>query len=191
LLRSLSKRQWRNGLGEVIKYGLSLDTGLLDTLEAKTSPDFSDDELAGIVLRCCRLKAEVVAMDETERTGKRAILNFGHTVGHALEAVTGLRRYSHGEAVAVGIAAAARISRDLDMLSEKEVERVDRVIRQYGLPAACPDVDPETLLAAIRYDKKTTAGTTKWVLLEEIGRGCTGRPVPENVVRAALEEVCR
>lgn len=191
LLRSLSRRELRNGLAEVIKYGLAMDAGLLDLLEARGDESFSDTELAGIVLRCGRLKAGVIERDEMERSGPRAILNFGHTVGHALEAVTGLRRLTHGEAVAVGMVAAARLSRRLGLLGPEGVARVERVLQKYGLPTACPGADPADLMAAIRYDKKTTGGQTGWVLLEALGQGVVGRTVDDSLVREVLEELCR
>ncbi len=191
LLRSLSRREKRNGLTEVIKYGLAMDAGLLDLLEARGEGDFSDEELAGIVLRCGRLKAGVIERDETERSGPRAILNFGHTVGHALEAVTGLCRLTHGEAVAVGMVAAARLSQRLGMLPPDGVARVERVLQKYGLPTACPGVSTAELIDAIRYDKKTTGGETGWVLLEDLGQGVVGQTVETGLVREVLEEMCR
>jgi 3-dehydroquinate synthase len=189
LLKSLPPAEIRNGMAEVIKYGLAMDGGLFHLLEQKREK-LAPDELKDIVTRCCCLKAGIVEADETERSGERAILNFGHTVGHAFEAVTRLR-LSHGEAVAVGMVAAAGISERLGMLERGDVRKIEGLLAKFGLPTSCRGVSPEGLIAAIRFDKKTTLGETGWVLLKGIGRGIVNQPVKEDMVRKALAEVCR
>ncbi|MBA7660061.1 3-dehydroquinate synthase [subsurface metagenome] len=191
LLKSLPPAEMRNGLAEVIKYGIAMDEGLYRLLDRKQDKEFSTTELADIVMRCCRLKAGIVEADERERTGRRAILNFGHTIGHALEAVTKFRGRRHGEAVAVGMVAAAGISQQLGMLEPSDVQGIKNQLQKFGLPTSCQRVSPDGLINAIRFDKKTTLGQTRWVLLKGIGKGVTNQPVEENVVRKVLMELCR
>jgi 3-dehydroquinate synthase len=191
LLKTLPPAEMRNGLAEVIKYGLAMDEGLFRLLEQKKEAEFTAAELKDIVRRCCRLKAGIVEIDETERSGQRAILNFGHTVGHALEAATKLQELSHGEAVAIGMAATARISAEAGRLDRSHIIKIEGLLARFGLPVRCQGVNPDDLIAVIRFDKKTTGGRTGWVLLEGIGQGVTGQPVAEEVVRKALMEICR
>jgi 3-dehydroquinate synthase len=191
LLKSLPPTEMANGLAEVVKYAVAMDEGLFGILERKGDSIFSTAELKDIVLRCCRLKANVVESDETERKGQRAILNFGHTVGHALEAVTAFKGKGHGAAVAVGIIAAARISQRLGRLDASDVERIKSLLISFMLPVGCHGVNPNSLLKTIRYDKKTMLGQTRWVLVEGIGKGVTGQAVAEDVVSKVLEELCR
>jgi len=190
LLRSLPPAEMRHGLAEVIKYAIAMDEGLYRILERKEGSVFGTAELKDIVLRCCRLKADVIEVDETEKTGQRAILNFGHTVGHALEAEAGFKG-NHGEAVAVGIIAVAKISQRLGILKTDDVERIKKLIAKFGLPIACAGVNPNRLINATRFDKKTTSGQTRWVLVEGIGQGITGQAVAEDTVRKVLEELSR
>ena len=191
LLQSLPPAEMRHGLAEVIKYAIAMDEGLYRILEHKEDNDFSAAELKDIVRRCCRLKAGIVEIDETEKTGQRAILNFGHTVGHALEAVSRFKGKSHGEAVAVGIVAAAKISQRLGILNPESVQAIQSLLAKFELPTSCPGVSPDALINAIRFDKKTTLGQTRWVLAKGIGKGITGQLVAEEVVRKVLKELCR
>ena len=191
LLKSLPPAEMRHGLAEVIKYAIAMDEGLFRILEQKQDGNFSTAELTDIVLRCCRLKASVVEIDETERRGERAILNFGHTVGHALEAVVGFKGKSHGEAVAVGMVAAAGISEQLGKLKPNDVQGIRSLLQKFELPTSCPGVSPDALINTIRFDKKTTLGQTHWVLVEGIGKGITNQTVAEEVVRKMLKELCR
>jgi 3-dehydroquinate synthase len=190
LLRSLPPAEMRHGLAEVIKYATAMDEGLYRILERKTDGNFSNQELKDIVMRCCRLKAGIVEMDETEKTGQRAILNFGHTVGHALEAENGFGG-SHGEAVAVGMVAAARISQRLGMLESNVINDIKGLLQKFKLPVACPGANHRALIKTIGFDKKTTSGQTRWVLVEGIGQGITDQTVTEEVVEKVLEELCR
>jgi 3-dehydroquinate synthase len=191
LLKSLPTAEVRNGMAEVIKYALAMDDGLFRTLEQKRENELATAELKDIVMRCGSLKAAVVEADETERSGQRAILNFGHTIGHALEAATKLRRLSHGEAVAIGMMAAARISEQVGMFSPGNVPRIEKLLLKFGLPTYCRGVKPDDLITAIRFDKKTTLGETGWVLLKGIGKGIVNQPVAENIIRKVLTEICR
>jgi len=191
LLKSLPPAEMRNGMAEVIKYALAMDEELFRILDQKDERKFTTAELKDIVMRCCSLKAGIVEVDETERSGQRAILNFGHTVGHALEAATKLQGLSHGEAVAIGIMAAARISEQVGMLDRSDVHSIENLLLKFGLPIYCQGVNPDDLVGAIRFDKKTTLGQTGWVLLKGMGKGVVNQPVAEDVVRKVLMEICR
>jgi 3-dehydroquinate synthase len=191
LLKSLPPAEMRNGLAEVIKYGLAMDDGLFRLLDQKKEAEFTTAELQDIVMRCCRLKAGIVEIDEREKTGQRAILNFGHTVGHAIEAATKLQKLSHGEAVAIGMVAAARISAQAGRLGRSNITKIESLLVKFGLPIYCQGVNPDDLIEATRFDKKTTGGQTGWVLLDNIGKGITNQPAAEDIVRKALGEVCR
>ncbi|MGB9887033.1 MAG: 3-dehydroquinate synthase [Moorellales bacterium] len=151
------------------------------------------EEVAGlleeIVWRCCRLKAEVVARDEREEEGHRMILNFGHTVGHALEALTGYRDWRHGEAVAVGMVAAGRLAVRLGLWTAAEAERLEALLRAFGLPVRLPPgPEPETIVAAMYRDKKVVGGSLTLVLPRRLGEVEVVRGVPEEQVLAALRE---
>lgn len=191
LLKSLPPDERRNGMAEVIKYSLAMDEGLFRILDQKRERELTTAELKNVVMRCGSLKAGIVEVDETEQSGQRAILNFGHTVGHALEAVTKLHKLSHGEAVAIGMMAASRISGQVGILDISSIHRIENLLLKFGLPTCCQGINPDDLLEAIRFDKKTTRGETGWVLLKGIGKGVVNQPVAGNVVRKVLMEICR
>ena len=191
LLQSLPAAEMRNGIAEVIKYGLAMDKELFHRLDDRGEGEFTTSELMDIVERCSLLKTKVVETDEPERSGLRAILNFGHTVGHAVEASAGLRGQHHGEAIAVGMAAAARISERMGMLGKDSVHKVDEVLAKFGLPVRCRGMTPDELLGAMQFDKKVARGQVRWVLLEAIGQGVVNCTVDNDFVREVLEEICR
>ncbi len=189
VLKTLPERQRRAGWAEVVKHGLILDPVLVDDLERGAG-----DPLAmlspALIGRSVAIKAEVVSEDERE-AGRRTLLNYGHTIGHAIEAVTGYSTYLHGEAVAVGMHAAGLISVAMGLLSSDGLARQQRLITGYGLPDRAPGLDVDAVLAATASDKKVRAGRIKWVLLEEIGRATTRNDVPEEIVREAVATVLR
>lgn len=189
-LKTLPSAEMRNGLAEVVKYGLAMDKDLFERLERKKDADFKPAELVPIIERCSALKARVVMADETERTGERAILNFGHTIGHALEAACGLEG-QHGVAVSFGMVTASKISARLGMLAVDLLPRIEAVLNTFGLPARNSRVSPQELLANIKFDKKASGGEPRWVLLAELGRGVVNCKVPEALVSQVLSEVCR
>ena len=173
LLATLPRRELLAGLAEVVKYGVIGDTALFARIEQDSDAVLALDPamLVSLVAACARQKAAVVAADEREERGERAILNFGHTVGHALEAVTGFGRYVHGEAVAIGMVAAARVSCALGICARDTVDRIRAVLVRLGLPVDLPaDVDGAGLVAAMRADKKAAAGHIRFVAVEEVGR---------------------
>jgi 3-dehydroquinate synthase len=155
-----------------------------------------DEELADIIAAQCAFKAKIVAGDEREDAGRtdassRRILNFGHTTAHALEALTGYRRFRHGEAVGYGMLVAAEISERLGMLKASELESLRACVRLAGRLPRADDLDPRALLRAIASDKKSVGGHVRWVLLERIGRAriVSGAEIPPRVVTAALRAV--
>ena len=178
-------------MAEVIKYALAMNEELFHILDQGGEGEFTTAELVDIVMRCCYLKAGIVEADETERTGERAILNFGHTIGHAIEAVGRLQGQSHGEAVAIGMMAAARISERVGMLDRDSVHKIEKALIKFGLPTYCQEINPDDLFEAIHFDKKTTFGQTGWVLLEGIAKGVVNQTVEENIVREELMEIYR
>lgn len=188
-LATLPDRELRAGLAEVIKYGIIQDARLFARLEREL-PRLLDREknaLAAVVARCCAIKAAVVGQDETER-GPRAILNFGHTIGHALEAISRYGRYLHGEAIAIGQVAAARLSARLLGLAPGEVERIRALFDATGLPTTVKLSRAQTsaLLAAMRLDKKASGGQVNFVLIPALGRAVWGQAVPDRLVLDAL-----
>jgi 3-dehydroquinate synthase len=187
VLKTLPERHLRNGWAELLKHALILDEGLMRDLEAALEqgvPMMS----AELIARSVAIKAEVVSDDEREH-GRRTLLNYGHTLGHAIEAVTGYSTYLHGEAIAVGMRAAGLISVELGLLSEDELNRQQRLLTAFGLPDRAPGLEVEAVLAATRQDKKVRDGSVRWVLLEGIGNAVTRDGVPAEVVRRAAEAV--
>ncbi len=171
-LRTLPEREVRCGLAEVVKYGVILDRDFFASLEGGADAILGRDAAAmrQIVTTSCRLKAEVVTKDEREETGLRAILNFGHTIGHAIEAVAGYDGpFQHGEAVAVGMVAEARIAERLGWIDRPAVDRLAGLVARFGLPTAAPGLDPEALIAAMARDKKNRGGRIRFVLPRSIG----------------------
>jgi 3-dehydroquinate synthase len=171
-LQTLPDREMRCGLAEVVKYGVIKDPGLFASLEQSAGCLLARDlaALRSIVFRSCELKAAVVAEDEREESGQRAVLNFGHTVGHAIEAVAGYDGpYQHGEAVAAGMVAECRLAERLGWIKAEVTHRVARLLEQLGLPTETPALDPAMLLHAMRRDKKNRGGKLRFVLPRAIG----------------------
>jgi 3-dehydroquinate synthase len=171
MLKTLPLRELRAGLAEVIKHALIADLQLLAWLEANLPALLSYDAaaLTHVVKRSCEIKAAVVAADETEQ-GVRATLNFGHTFGHALEAVLGYGAWLHGEAVGCGMVLAAKLSQRLGLLGDAEVLRIAALVRAAGLPVQVPQNAPTAaLLDAMRVDKKNEAGSLRFIVLPKLG----------------------
>ncbi|MCC6763182.1 MAG: 3-dehydroquinate synthase [Deltaproteobacteria bacterium] len=184
-LRTLPRREYVAGLAEAIKTGAILDAELFALLEAELAGILRQerDLLVRVVRRCCQLKALVVVADETE-SGYRAILNFGHTIGHAIESLTDYTTYLHGEAVAIGMVAAARVSQRLGHCGEATVRRLTTLVDRCGLPTEVPsDLGRDALALAMRTDKKALGGTIKFVCLEGIGTTRFERLGCEDIVR--------
>ncbi len=188
-LKTLPPREIKSGMAEIIKYGVISEGGFFTWLEEHLDQVLSlrAEALEYAVETSCRVKAGVVEADETEQ-GLRAVLNYGHTVGHAIEALTGYRVFSHGEAVGIGMAVAARIASNMGMLPEKETRRIISMIKKAGLPAAVPaNFSPDDVLAVMRRDKKVLDGRLTMVLPAEIGRVSIIAGVTGELVRKAIE----
>jgi 3-dehydroquinate synthetase len=190
-LLTLPQRVYREGWAEVIKYGMTLDADLFAILEGSHAAirDREPTLLAQIVARCVRLKMQIVQGDEREQ-GQRAILNYGHTIGHALEAVSGYTTWLHGEAVAVCMEVAARLAVALGLLAPGAAARQHALLGKFGLPTVCPGVSPDALLEAASRDKKVQRGSLRWVLPTAIGQAVVSQEVPSALVQQALGEVC-
>ncbi len=185
-LRTLPERELRAGLAEVIKYGPIADVELLAWIEDHLDALLARDAvaLAHAVRRCCEIKAWVVGQDERE-SGLRAILNFGHTFGHAIEAGLGYGEWLHGEAVACGMVMASDLSVRLGMVGADIARRVQALVSRAGLPLRGPALGPERYLELMRADKKATAGEIRFVLIEAPGRAVL-RAAPDALVREVL-----
>ncbi len=190
VLGTLPDREYRAGLAEIIKYGIIYDEPLFRRLEKNLDRFLArDPKIVGpVVARCCEIKADVVGQDETE-SGLRAILNFGHTLGHAIEAITAYGTFLHGEAISVGQVAAAMLSARLRGFAPAEVDRVRELFRRAGLPVALKfsAAQRKRLLEAMRLDKKVSGGEIKFVLADRIGAAVWGQHVPDTDVHAVLD----
>ena len=187
-LQTLTDREFNNGLPEIIKYGIIEDPELLSSLEEGGQAIKARDPelLERLVAKSCRIKKRIVEMDEKE-SGLRRILNFGHTIGHAVEAESGYA-FSHGEAVAIGMVSAAFLSEKLNYLSSKERERIESLIRAFGLPHRIPgDLETKALLFRMTKDKKKKGAVLPFVLLKKIGLPFINGGVPENIIQEAIE----
>jgi 3-dehydroquinate synthase len=183
---TLPEREYRAGLAEVVKYGVILDASLFELLESRAEAVASRDAklMTDVVARCVEIKASVVEEDETE-SGLRRILNFGHTIGHALEQATGYGRYLHGEAVAIGMVAAARISARLDACDASVAERIARLLARLGLATKMPaDVGSEQLVRAVALDKKAERSGVAFIVCTGIGSCREQRLAPDEIVKA-------
>ncbi len=185
-LRTLPLRELRSGLAEVVKYGVIHDEDILTMLEGLEVDKLNSkpESLEEIIMRGCAIKADVVCRDERE-SGLRAVLNFGHTVGHAIEQATGYGRYLHGEAVSMGMVFASRLSVRLSGMSESEYDRLVRLLDHLGLPVRMPDFSWVDIRKAMEKDKKRAGGSIRFVLAERLGSVKTGIAVSDE----DLEEV--
>ncbi len=190
LLNTLPDGELCSGLAEVIKYGLIADKEFLGYLNKKYADVFQKDSstLAKIVHRSCEIKAQVVEQDEKE-SGLRAILNFGHTIGHAIEKNAGFGQYSHGEAVAIGMYGAALISLRLGLCGRDVVDAVRETLLRFRLPLTAEGCSPDSLVTFLARDKKTIAGKTNWILLKDIGTVTIENNVPADVVYRTLQDI--
>ncbi len=188
VLRTLNKRQIRNGLAETVKYGIIADSYLFHYLEGHVSRLLAlhPPVMNEAVLACSRIKARVVAGDEKETKGVRTILNFGHTIGHAIEAANHYKNYHHGEAVALGMRVAAQLSRRRGMLAVEDVGRINRLLSDLGLPDKIRHVSLRDILDAMVYDKKFKAKRNRFVLARSIGSVKVVENIPPSVIRASI-----
>jgi 3-dehydroquinate synthase len=185
-IESLPALNYRDSFAEVVKYAVAMDRGLVDLLQKERPRLLAGDRamLERVVFRCVAAKALVVAKDEREK-GPRAILNYGHTAGHALEAASGFR-VSHGRSVAFGMRVAARIAMSMDLCGKRLVETQDALLTSYGLPDRVPHLDPKRVIAAISLDKKARRGKVAWVMPRRLGHAEPGHTVPTALVRRVV-----
>lgn len=188
-LNSLPDREYRSGLAEVIKYGVILDETFFGYLESNAKKIIERDSqvVQYIVKRSCELKADVVANDERETTGLRAILNYGHTFGHAIEATTSYGTYLHGEAISIGMIMAGRLALQLELWNEECVLRQKKLIEDLGLPTNASGLAPQPLLNAMQLDKKTEHGRLNFILPTRIGHVKTVSGVAAELVTSAIQ----
>ena len=186
-LDSLPDRELRAGLAEVIKHGLALDLSFVDWLESHMEKLVARDRaaLAYAVRRSCELKAAIVAADERE-SGGRALLNFGHTFGHAIESGTGYGTWLHGEAIAAGMVMASELSLRMGNIQKADVERVRALLKRAGLPVTGPALPVERMLELMAVDKKAAKGRVRFIVLEAIGRAALRGDLAEPLVREAI-----
>jgi 3-dehydroquinate synthase len=188
-LKALPRREYVSGLAEVIKYGIICDAVLFAQLERNLPKLLHRDTktLRDVVARCCEIKAGVVGDDETE-SGLRAILNFGHTIGHAIETSAGYGKFLHGEAISIGQVAAAKLSNKILGLPSGDADRIEKLFIRAGLPVKIKmdAARRKKLFAAMKLDKKVSGGETKFVLAQKIGKVVWGQKVPQPLIEEAL-----
>jgi shikimate kinase / 3-dehydroquinate synthase len=193
-LRTLPRRAFIEGFAEVIKHAFILDPGLLAVLEenaailSSTNPD--PELLGSVIARSSRLKALIVSSDPKEQ-GLRSILNYGHTIGHAIEQASGYSQFMHGEAVAIGMMGAVRIANELGLVEESMVNRHADLLRAFGLPLVAPGMNSTVILDAMKRDKKVEQGVLRFVLLEDVGRAVVRSDVPADLVQRTVQHLVR
>lgn len=192
VLLTLPDREYRAGLAEVVKHGIALDAGYFDDVEANVQGILQRDlpTLERIIAASCRLKARVVEADEREGD-RRALLNYGHTVGHALETVTGYSRWLHGEAVSLGMVAAGRLAQRLGVAAPDAVQRQIRLLQTVGLPVSFDGLEPVAILEAMGRDKKVRNGVVPFVLAPRIGEAGLFFDIPAETVLDVLKGIQR
>jgi len=187
-LATLPSRELAAGLAEVVKYGAIRDRAFLEWLETKMEPLVARDTaaLTHAIATSCAIKAAIVAADERE-AGLRALLNFGHTFGHAIEAGVGYGEWLHGQAVAAGMVLAASLSSRLGLIAAADRERLRALLARAGLPVDAPALGAERYLALMRHDKKVSAGAIRFVLLRALGDAFVSADVPEETLCSVLQ----
>ncbi len=190
VLVTLTRREYIAGLAEIVKYGAMADAEFFEELEANADGlRMRDAEiLESCIKKSAAIKARIVSSDERE-SGLRKILNYGHTLGHAIETLTGYQTYKHGEAVAIGMAMAARLSHTVGLLSSEEVARQARLLARLGLPTQCSGFTPDRLVDVMARDKKVVEGEIFFVLLEKIGTARVER-IRHDELKRFLKGVC-
>lgn len=189
-LKTLGIKQLRGALAEIIKYAVIKDAGLFRYLEQNYQAilDLETDALEYVVIRCARIKAKITGEDEREEKGLRTILNFGHTIGHAIEAAGDYRLYSHGEAVSLGMLIACRISRAKGFITQATLNRIEALIKNTGLPVKIRGLRLKDIIAAHYRDKKFSGKINKFVLIKAIGKPKIIKNLPLRVIQAAIQE---
>jgi 3-dehydroquinate synthase len=190
LLKTLDERQMRNGLAEAVKYGVIADAAFFRYLEKNYAKVLRRDPkvLTEVVLKCSRIKADVVMRDEKETKNIRTILNFGHTLGHAIEAAGKYKLYHHGESIALGMRMAAYISSELNYLKSTDAFRINQLLSAIGLPAKVKSLSVETILSMMSHDKKFVGGKNRFVLAARIGSVKVVEDIPAVLIERAIRK---
>jgi len=189
-LHTLSRRNFLSGIAEIVKYGIIWDSAFFDFLEKKreTLLSLNPDDIIHVIRRSCEIKADIVSRDERE-SGLRAILNFGHTIGHAIETATGYATYLHGEAIAIGMHVEAILAHETGLIGSDEVSRIQHLLKTFGLPTEIPaGIDLAALFEAMKLDKKAVSGDLKFILPEQIGKVRIQGNISEKIVRQAVKK---
>ncbi|MFH1622419.1 MAG: 3-dehydroquinate synthase [Candidatus Omnitrophota bacterium] len=188
LLQSLPPRQLRSGLAEVIKYALIKDKSLFSFLKNNQRKilSFEKNAIELIERKCIAIKAKVVEIDEQEKKGIRTILNFGHTIGHALESAAKYTAYSHGEAISLGMVCAAEIANNLNILSKSDLNKIIGIIKLFNLPVKIRGVSLNKILDSLSRDKKFVKAKNRFVLPKTIGRVIVKKNIPETIIKKAI-----
>lgn len=187
ILSTLPKREFISGFAEIIKHGVIADIKYFQLITSKKPQDFSTDELVEIIKTSCQLKVNIVSADQKEG-GFRRILNFGHTIGHAIEALSQNTNHPllHGEAISIGMSAEGKISQLMGLLSNEEYKILEQAIIQAGLPVKIPNLLSNQILEKIKSDKKNEKGKINWTLIQEIGKAVYNQSVDDSIVRKVL-----
>ena len=190
-LSTLGKRELSEGWAEAIKHGLILDPDLVDVFEehAESLMDVEPEISTDVIRRSMAIKAEIVSQDERETLGIRILLNYGHTIGHALEASTEYGRFFHGEGVSVGMIGVAHMAHELGMIPQELVDRHYQLLERFNLPTRAAGVMASDVLRAMSLDKKTESGSNRWIMLEEVGKAVVRSDVPTDLVERTVREL--
>ncbi|MED5405154.1 MAG: 3-dehydroquinate synthase [Chloroflexota bacterium] len=190
-LSTLGKRELSEGWAEAIKHGFILDASLVDVFEehAEALMDVEPEISTEVIRRSMAIKANVVSQDERETLGIRIMLNYGHTIGHALESSTKYGQFFHGEGVSVGMMGAASMAQEMGLHSQDIVDRQRRLLDRFNLPTSAKGVNVDDILKGMSLDKKVQDGSKRWVMLEEVGRSVVRTDVPEELVQKTVREL--
>lgn len=190
VLATLPKREFCSGLAEVIKYGVIYDYQLFTYIENHLQSILSLDQscLEHIVAKSCEIKASIVEKDELDDKDLRIMLNFGHTIGHALEVATDYSTYRHGEAISFGMVCAGEISVELGSFNRPDLERIENMLKAADLPIEVSDVSIKRIIEAVKHDKKSSSGHNRFVLPSGIGAGVVKSAVPNDLIESVLQK---
>ncbi|MAQ11922.1 MAG: 3-dehydroquinate synthase [Chloroflexi bacterium] len=190
-LSTLGKRELSEGWAEAIKHGFILDASLVDVFEehAEALMDVEPEISTEVIRRSMAIKANVVSQDERETLGIRIMLNYGHTIGHALESSTEYGQFFHGEGVSIGMMGAASMAQEMGLHSQDIVDRQRRLLDRFNLPTSAKGVNVDDILKGMSLDKKVQDGSKRWVMLEEVGRSVVRTDVPEELVQKTVREL--
>ena len=192
-LSTLGKRELSEGWAEAIKHGLILDANLVDVFEehAEALMSVEPEISTAVIRRSMAIKADIVSQDERETLGIRILLNYGHTIGHALESTTEYGKFMHGEGVSIGMMGVARMGQQLGMISEDLVTRQRKLLQRFNLPIKAVGIPVDDIRLAMSLDKKVQSGTNRWVMLESVGTAVVRQDIPWDIVEDTLMHLTR